>query len=397
MTVFTSLELSLWDVRMPFSDEVKYSILGISIGLFLLSLCILMWQLHRYCSQANSRTNGKLLQWEYCPNCTEITIADFYLFDHTDEVNRLSRCLSPGSSLSDLDSAVEQDEDEEEEQVQGSLRFSLFYDQVQSRLVVTVLEAKNLAVRGFSRSVDPFVRVRVLWGESEEEEKVSSLQLYCVLHEWQTRFVKDSHSPLFGDQFSCTLAEEDIPKIIVRLEVRDFDKFSRHGILGEVRANLENLRISYPLEMLEDLQKPKKDKVGEVLLSLKYMPTSQRIEVGVLKIRSLSQLSKGEKVLYARISVVCNQCKLHAQRTSQKTPWEVTVFNEVMTFILPDSQIKECMITVTVYEMQPGRKSSKRLTGQIMLGKGKNIEDEHWTLMMRSLRQPIAKWHSLYI
>lgn len=111
-----------------------------------------------------------------------------------------------------------------DEEVKGSLRFSLYYDQLQSRLVVTVLEARGLPVRDFSRSVDPFVRVRLLWARhdnEEEKEEQSSPSLQCVLHEWQSHLVKDSSSPTFGDQFSCSLEEDDVPHITIRFEVHN--------------------------------------------------------------------------------------------------------------------------------------------------------------------------------
>lgn len=41
-------------------------------------------------------------------------------------------------------------------------------------------------------------------------------------------------------------------------QVRDFDKFSRHTVLGEVRVPLRQLNITYPLELQEDLQVPQK-------------------------------------------------------------------------------------------------------------------------------------------
>lgn len=107
-------------------------------------------------------------------------------------------------------------------------------------------------------------------------------------------------------------------------QVKDFDKFSRHRILGEVRVHLCDMEISYPLEVLKDLQAPQKvgdtlsgsmckklypaclctvltsvihyfnfqDLVGEVLLFMKYLPTLQRLEVGLLKIRAPPQPSK---------------------------------------------------------------------------------------------------------
>lgn len=39
------------DLRMPFSDMVKYCILGISVTLLLLALGILAWQAYRCCTQ----------------------------------------------------------------------------------------------------------------------------------------------------------------------------------------------------------------------------------------------------------------------------------------------------------------------------------------------------------
>ncbi|KAI4875798.1 hypothetical protein NFI96_017135, partial [Prochilodus magdalenae] len=396
MSFPASLENSFWEIHIPLSQEVKYSILGISVTLLFVALCILIWQIYRYCTHkpvSKQDVNGLLSNEQSTQNenlQNNSPTPDYKLESRHDEAERLSRCLSRSS---DLASSMDNLEELDEERVQGTLRFSLFYDQLQSRLVVTVLEARGLAAREFSRSADPFVRLRLLWAAREEDEQ----RLSCVLQEWQTRLVKDSCNPMFGDQFSCSLAEEDVPRVTVRMEVRDFDKYSRHGILGEVRAPLKSLNIIYPLEIQEDLQRPKKDVVGEVLFSLKYMPTSQRLEVGILKIRTVFRSSKTERALYARISVLCNQCKIRHQRTSEKIRWDVTVFNEVLIFVLPDSPIRECSITVSVYELRPGKKSSKRMIGQILLGKGKTFEDEHWKLMMRSLRQPVAKWHLLYL
>ncbi|KAK6320223.1 hypothetical protein J4Q44_G00093300 [Coregonus suidteri] len=402
MHFLPTVDLSIGDLRMPFNEEVKYCLLSISVTLFLIAMGILVWQLYRYCSQAPKGPVDDLLSSDGKPAKTgdfhtETQRPNFKVEKLHEEAQRLSRCLSMGSHV-ELPSLGNQ----LEEEVKGSLRFSLYYDQLQSRLVITVLEALVLPVRDFSRSVDPFVRVRLLWArhDDEEEEKgeQSSPSLKCVLHEWQTHMVKDNSSPTFGDQFSCSLEEEDVPHTTVRFEVRDFDKFSRHGFLGEVRVSLCDMNISYPLEVLEDLQTPQKDMVGEVLLSLKYLHTLQRLEVGLLKIRALPQPSKIDKVqLYARISVLCNQFKLRHQKSTTKTLCEVTVFNEVMMFTLPDPLIRACCIVVSVYEIHAARKSSKRLVGQVTFGKGKSSEDEHWSLMMRSICQPIAKWHPLLI
>ncbi|XP_065138767.1 synaptotagmin-2 isoform X1 [Paramisgurnus dabryanus] len=388
------LDLSFGEIQLLFSKEILYYILGASVMLLLIILCLLIWHICCSCTKlpvsqraadglsANKRgfwygtqrreTKMEVLEWQS---------------NHT---------LSPGSSYTNLSSSLDlvSTADLDEEHIQGSLHFTLFYDQLQSRLVVTVLDAQDLAVRDFSHSVDPFVLVRLLWAERGDEKQSS---LHCVLHEWQTRLVKRSCSPVFADQFSCTLDEEELSRVTLKFEVRDFDKYSRHGILGEARVSLNSLNISYPLELGQDLQVPKKDMVGEVLLSLKYMPTSQRLEIGVLKIRTGFHPTKSERALYARASILCNQCKLRHHRTTKQKGKEITVFNEVLIFLLPDHQITECTITISVYELLSALKGSRRLIGQIHIEKSNTSENEHWMLMMQSLRQPIAMWHPILI
>ncbi|XP_027017077.1 synaptotagmin-2 [Tachysurus fulvidraco] len=385
---------SIWNIRIPFSEEAKYWALGTSVFLFLIAICIMIWQIHRYCTQltgSRHTVNSSLLDIRSAKDETSKNsqIPKYQLYFHQDELGPLRCCLS---SNSDLASSTDSLWDVDKDHIQGTLRFSLLYDQLQSRLVVTVLEARGLTTHTFSQSVDHFVHVRVLCIAVEDEEQ----QFTCVLQEWQTHPIKNNCNPTFGDTFSCTVTEEEMPRFTVRLEVRHFDKYSRHGILGQVRVSLKGLNILYPLEMLADLQRPKKDIVGEVLLSLKYMPTSHRLEVGVLKIRMVFRSSKSERALYARTKIVCNQCRIRHQRTSERTRWDVTVFNEVLIFNLPEAQIRECILTLSVYELCP-RKRSKCLIGQLSFGKGENVEDDHWTLMMHALRQPVAKWHLLYL
>uniref|UniRef100_A0A3Q2VE11 C2 domain-containing protein n=2 Tax=Haplochromis burtoni TaxID=8153 RepID=A0A3Q2VE11_HAPBU len=277
---------------------------------------------------------------------------------------------------------------------------------MQSRLVVTVLQVEGLLEQSESRTLQLFVKILLMWAGSEavevegfkdEEGEGLSPVLWTVLQEWRTRIVKGSCNPLFGDQFSCVLQEEKLHHINLRMEVRDFDKFSRNTVLGDVRVPLGQLNISYPLELQEDLKIPQKDLVGEVLLSLKFLPTSQRLEVGLLKVKTVLSEISPNAALYARISVQCNQFKLKYQKSSTVARCLVTVFNEVLLFSLPEVHLERCKILVSIYETRPTSKSAKQLIGQLSVGKEKSSEDEHWTLMMRSVRQPVAKWHGLLI
>ncbi|XP_034390030.1 synaptotagmin-5 [Cyclopterus lumpus] len=399
------------DLRMPFTDTVKYCILGISVAILLLALGILIWQVIRCCTERHTVVprHGAVVS-DPLYSVEKSTVENYSggpsmrMENVSTEVRRLSSCLSQASFRSSRSSQADGGPGEQAniKRVDGSLRFSIYYDQPQSQLVVTVLQVEGLLEPGQTCSLQPFVKLRVM-GASFEGVEVDHRTgeegiLWTVLQEWRTRVVKGSCNPLFGDQFSCILQEgKELHHINLRMEVRHFDKFSRHTALGEVRVPLGQLNISYPLELQEDLKTPQKDLVGEVLLSLKFLPTSQRLEVGLLKVRTVLTEMGSDTALYARISVQRNRCKLRYQKTSAVACSLVTVFNEVLMFSLPEFPLEQCKIAVSVYETCAARKSPKRLIGQLTLGKGKSSEDEHWSSMMCSVRQPIAKWHGLLI
>ncbi|XP_035521117.1 synaptotagmin-2 [Morone saxatilis] len=404
------------DLRMPFPDLVKYCLLGISVTLLLLALGILAWQAFRCCTQTrNTYTQQDTANSDLLYSNEKSRTAGNYsgapstkVEEVSTEAHRLSRCLSQASFPCSGSSQAHGHMKEQAiiKKVDGSLRFSIYYDQLQSQLVVTVLQVEGLLEHSQQHSLQPFVKLSLMWegsegvevdGYTDDEGKGTAPVQWTVLQEWWT-IVKGSCNPLFGDQFTCNLQEhKDLHRIKLRMEVRDFDKFSRHTVLGEVRVFLAKLNISYPLELQEDLQIPQKDLVGEVLLSLKFLPTSQRLEVGLLKVRTVLTEISSDAALYARISVQCNQCKLRYQKTSTVARCLVTVFNEVHIFSLPDFPLQQCQILVSVYETHTTRKSTKHLIGQLTVRKDKSSEDKHWSLMMRSVRQPVAKWHGLLI
>lgn len=102
-------------------------------------------------------------------------------------------------------------------------------------------------------------------------------------------------------------------------------------------------------------------------------------------------------VLYVRISVQCNRCKLKHQKTSAVVRGTVTVFNEVLVFSLPEFPVQQFKILVSVFETYSNRNLPKQMIGQLTMKKDNNSDSEHLDLMLRSVRQPIAKWHALLI
>ncbi|XP_057693090.1 synaptotagmin-6 isoform X2 [Corythoichthys intestinalis] len=362
-------------LRFPFSNAVKYSILGLSVTLLLVALGILAWQAFRCFKRPSTRR----------PQSQAVNGHLFYGGELTGQYREIP-------TIKGFD---------------GWLHYSLYYDEQQHHLVVTILKVEGFQDQKPTSSHQLFVQIKLLWTGCEkdvahidERSEGTSLALCTVLQDWQTRIVKGTCNPLFGDQFSCILRDEQqLDHIALRMEVKNFDKFSRHTALGEVRTSLGQLNISYPLELKGKLITPRKDLVGEVLLSLRFLPTSQRIEVGVLKVRTIHKEKHmdADSALYVRISVQCDRCKLKYQKTSAVTRGTMTVFNEVLVFSLPEFPLQQCKILVSLYGTHLSKKSPKQLIGQLMVKKDKNSENEHWDLMLRSVRQPIARWHALLI
>lgn len=72
----------------------------------------------------------------------------------------------------------------------------------------------------------------------------------------------------------------------------DYDRFSRNDIVGSVKVPLNILRLDSPTsteEVWGDIERERKppEQIQEVLLSLSYLPSAERLTVQILKARNL--------------------------------------------------------------------------------------------------------------
>ncbi|XP_078538972.1 synaptotagmin-5-like [Lissotriton helveticus] len=392
--MFVSLFLTL-------PSTAKYSLLALALALFLLAVLILACQMCRYYKFRTGITRGekKFLNGMYPANNSGGTIlgkslnasllevskknSDVKIKKMQEEMEKLEVCLSSSPPSTEYLDDVGTEEDGQGVS-KGTLRFSLLYVKKRLELHLKVIEATDLACQG----ADLFVKIKLFARETSQHSG-----LRYILHEWETKVVKKDKNPSFGDEFTCSMREPELKMVTVKLEVKRFDNYSRQSALGEVRANLSNLKSSKTVEFCEELQKVTKDTVGEVLISMKCLPTAQRIEIGLLKVKCASLSNSPHKDVYARIDIFGNQRKQKHQKSTLRVKSSIIVFNETFQFTLPDPVTKECLVLISMYQVQS---SGKSLIGQASLGSGSN-EDDHWQLMMQSVRQPVAKWHPLLI
>ncbi|KAM6392639.1 synaptotagmin-6-like [Pluvialis apricaria] len=370
----SSVMLDLHSLQMPFSNAWKYGILTLAILLLLVALTILtcqMCQLQK-CNRTG-KTSQRVLEVAWVEVLrTELGEPCTCLISSSSRTEDLS---STGSDLGLLP------------RCRGTLKFSLLYCTERCELLLTGLEAWGLPSCGCAESA---VRVRLL---RQVPSCIPGLQ--CMVQEWQSQVVKNCSRPAFGDHFVFSLQDDEVEKSTLKLEVQRFDKYSRNTVLGEVRVILSELKASQSLVLCEELQKTTKDIVGEVLVSLKCLPISQRIEVGLLKAKIASPRSTADKNVYARIDVSCRCHRKRHQKSRPRAHTPLIIFNETFLFYMPEPPARDCVVLVSIYEMDS---DSRHLIGQATLGKRRASEAaDHWDLMTKSIQQPVAKWHPLLI
>ncbi|XP_065611668.1 synaptotagmin-13-like [Cyrtonyx montezumae] len=269
----------------------------------------------------------------------------------------------------------------------GSLKFSLLYSREQCELLVSSLEVWGLPSHRYNEVA--------IWLRLLRRVPSHTPGLQCVVQEWQSRAVKSCRGTAFAEHFVCSLQDVEVERSTLKLEVQHFDKYSRYTALGEVRVALSQLKASQSLVLCVELQKITKDIVGEVLLSLRCLPISQKMEVGLLKAKTVPPHSAAEKSIYARIDVSCRHHRQKHQKSRPQAHTSLIIFNETFLFPMPQTAAWDCSVLVSLYEVGP---EPRHLIGQAIVGRsGAKDTANHWDLMAKSIQQPVAQWHPLLI
>ncbi|NXC46290.1 SYT11 protein, partial [Penelope pileata] len=396
----SSFMLSLRSLWLPFSSTWKYGILALAILLLLLALAILAYQLCQLQKHSRTRKKKKYRSEEGVKMKAENGICRKkmppLLLDTTQQsdVDMEASMTELGAGLDEphpyLPCSTSEDLSSERGSLpssRGRLKFSLLYRRERCELLVGGLEARGLPGHGHTEAA---VRFRLL-------QRVPSLTpgLQCVVQEWQSQAMKNCSGTAFGEHFVCSLQDAEVEKSTLKLEVQQFDKYSRNAVLGEVRVALSQLKASQSLVLCAELQKATKDVVGEVLLSLRCLPISQRMEVGLLKAKTTPPRSAAEKNVYARIDVSCRHHRQKHQKSRPRAHTSLIIFNETFLFRMPEPAAWDCSVLVSIYEVGP---DPRHLIGQASVGRSTARDAaDHWDLMARSIQQPVAKWHPLLV
>ncbi|XP_048518001.1 synaptotagmin 1 isoform X3 [Dendroctonus ponderosae] len=283
--------------------------------------------------------------------------------------------------------AEEPDEsDKPEVQKLGKLQFKLEYDFNQNSLSVTVIQAEDLPALDMGGTSDPYVKVYLL---PDKKKK------------FETKVHRKTLNPVFNETFvfKGMPYAEAMNKTLV-FAIFDFDRFSKHDQIGEVKVPLCQIDLAQTIEEWRELQSVEGEggqdnKLGDICFSLRYVPTAGKLTVVILEAKNLKKMDVGGlSDPYVKIALMQNGKRLKKKKTSIKKCTLNPYYNESFTFEVPFEQIQKVNLVITVVDYD--RIGTSEPIGKVVLGyNASGTELRHWSDMLASPRRPIAQWHTL--
>lgn len=293
-----------------------------------------------------------------------------------------------------LDPEIYRDEEKEEGPPfmgTAKLSFSLRYDKISEELMVCLLRATRLTPIGENVTVTPYVKIFLL---PDKKRKV------------QSRVQRRTSNPVFFEDFVFYVAPEELPKRTLEFTVCEFDRFSRQQVIGHVNYPLDGVNIldssSGTGEIWVNISNQDFQKGidrGELLFSLQFLPTSNRLTLAVLKAKDLKPRGEatGDLDPYVKVSMIMGGKAVKKRKTVTKRKCNNPIYNEAFIFTLLPGGLDHVSFMLSVYSA-PKVGGSKKLIGRAVVGPymfstGQGLS--HWNDMINSPRNPVAQWHSL--
>ncbi|XP_065342254.1 synaptotagmin 1 isoform X2 [Cloeon dipterum] len=268
----------------------------------------------------------------------------------------------------------------------GRLQYKLEFDFNTNSLSVTVMQAEDLPALDMGGTSDPYVKVYLL---PDKKKK------------FETKVHRKTLSPVFNETFvfkNLPYAEA-MNKTLV-FAIFDFDRFSKHDQIGEVKLPLCQVDLAQTIEEWRDLvsvegEGGQENKLGDICFSLRYVPTAGKLTVVILEAKNLKKMDVGGlSDPYVKIAILQNGKRLKKKKTSIKKCTLNPYYNESFSFEIPFEQIQKVNLSVTVVDYD--RIGTSEPIGRVILGyNASGTELRHWSDMLASPRRPIAQWHTL--
>ncbi|KAG8577766.1 hypothetical protein GDO81_010283 [Engystomops pustulosus] len=286
----------------------------------------------------------------------------------------------------DAETGLTDGEDKEkpkEEEKLGKLQYSLDYDFQNNQLMVGIIQAAELPALDMGGTSDPYVKLFLL---PDKKKK------------FETKVHRKTLNPVFNEQFTFKVPYAELGGKTLVMTVYDFDRFSKHDIIGEVKVPMNTVDFGHVTEEWRDLlsaEKEEQEKLGDICFSLRYVPTAGKLTVVILEAKNLKKMDVGGlSDPYVKIHLMQNGKRLKKKKTTIKKNTLNPYYNESFSFEVPFEQIQKVQVVVTVLDYDKIGKNDA--IGKVFVGyNSTGAELRHWSDMLANPRRPIAQWHTL--
>ena len=276
----------------------------------------------------------------------------------------------------------EEEEKAEEKQFLGRLSYSMDYDFQKGELTVGIISASDLVGMDMSGTSDPYVKVFLM---PDKKKK------------FETKVHRKTLNPIFNETFTFKVAFAEIAGQTLMMAVYDFDRFSKHDMIGNVKIPLNSVDLGSTIEDTKELQPPDDDKeyLGDLCFSLRFVPKAGKLTVNILEAKNLKKMDVGGlSDPFVKIELMQNGKRVKKKKTTIKKRTLNPYFNESFLFEVPFEQITKTDLKITVFDYD--KLGSNDAIGGIEVGYGASGAGlRHWTDMINAPRRPIAQWHTL--
>jgi len=267
----------------------------------------------------------------------------------------------------------------------GKLQYKLEYDFNAQTLNVSAIQCSELPALDMGGTSDPYIKIYLM---PDKKRK------------FETKVHRKTLNPFFNETFAFKNVpySETFDKTLV-FAVFDYDRFSKHDQIGEVKVPLCMVDLAQTIEEWKDLCSVKVDDqyLGDICFSLRYVPTSGKLTVGILECKNLKKMDiTGASDPYVKIKLLDSKGKRigKKKKTTVKMCNVNPYYNESFVFIVEQEMLRRVNLELIVADYD--RIGSSDPIGKVLLGYNrKSLELKHWKEMIENPRRPIVHWHVL--
>ncbi|NXK63686.1 SYT17 protein, partial [Sylvietta virens] len=294
------------------------------------------------------------------------------------------RLYSLDSNSDDMDSLT--DEEILSKYQLGMLHFSTQYDLLHNYLIVRVIEAKDLpppisydGSRQDMAHSNPYVKICLL-----PDQKNSK----------QTGVKRKTQNPVFEERYTFEIPFLEAQRRTLLLTVVDFDKFSRHCVIGKVSMPLSDVDLVKGGHWWKALVPS-----SQVTEFIRLLPQFFLLFREFVWVLTHDPPNTGPLCFlpdpFVKIQLVHGLKLTKTKKTSCMRGTIDPFYNESFSFKVPQEELENASLVFTVYGHNV--KSSNDFIGRIVIGQYSTgaPESNHWRRMLSAPRTAVEQWHSL--